>query len=256
LAANLAPAPLQNPLIKSAPAAAGQGTIAVGTYRGLDAQGQIAPRAGLNDQVRQYANDILAGRDVTKIPAKARGVAEALAARYGWKGQGSLTPAQQMQIEQVDNSLKALSDPRMLKLFDSTAGRLRMSTVPLDPTGEGGFAGVTAALNRGLMTQDQADYMNALTRLRGVIGGIRGFTGANNSNATADRLLAELPNFTNTKNSADAKNKLDRLRQEVAIIKRLGYFLPGEPAATAAAAPAADAADSEADKILKQAGVY
>lgn len=236
------PPPARKPAAGGLAAPGGQGTITVGPYRGLDAQGQIPPRPGLNPQVAQFANDILAGRDVTKIPVKARALAESMAKQYGWKGQGSLTPAQQMQIEQVDNSLATLSDPKYLKLFDSTLGRLRMSTVPLDPTGEGGFGGLTAALNRGTMTQDQAEYMNALTRLRGVIGGIRGFTGANNSNATADRLLAELPNFTNTKNSKDAQNKIGRLRQEVAIIKRLGYFLPDNAAPTggSAAAPAQD----------------
>lgn len=219
---------------KPASAPAGQGTVAVGPYKGIqlteDGRAIIPARPGITDSVRQAAQDILDGRDTTKIPAKVRFLGESVARAYGWKGQGSLTPAQQMQIQQVDNSLATLSNPNFLKLFDSTFGRLRMSTVPLDPTGEGGLAGLTAAINRGAISQDQAEYMNALTRLRGVIGGIRGFTGANNSNATADRLLAELPNFANTKNSKDAANKITRLRQEVAIIKRLGYFLPDEAA--------------------------
>jgi hypothetical protein len=220
--------------------------ISIGPYKGIqlteDGRAIIPARPGITESVRQAAQDILDGRDTSKIPAKVRFLGESVAKAYGWKGQGSLTPAQQMQIQQVDNSLATLSDPKFLKLFDSTLGRLRMSTVPLDPTGEGGFAGLSAALNRGSISQDQAEYMNALTRLRGVIGGIRGFTGANNSNATADRLLAELPNFTNTKNSTDAANKIARLRQEVAIIKRLGYFLPSEsaPGGGGAAAPAAD----------------
>lgn len=214
----------------------------IGTYKGLAPNGEIPARPGMNPQVVAFANDILAGRDVQKIPTKARALAESMARAYGWKGQGSLTPAQQMQIEQVDNSLAALSDPRYLKLFDSTLGKLKMSMIPLDPTGEGGFAGLKAALGRGSISKDQAEYMDTLTRLRGVIGGIRGFTGANNSNATADRLLAELPNFTNTKDSADAKFKLEKLRQEVSIIKRLGYFLPAAPgAAPAGALPPAGA---------------
>jgi hypothetical protein len=218
----------------------GQGTIAVGTYRGLGPNGEIPPRPGINPQVAEYANDILAGRDVTKIPMKARALAESLARKYGWKGQGSLTPAQQMQIEQVDNSLAYLSQPKFLKLFDSTMGSLKMSAIPLDPTGEGGTGGVAAAVARRLETPEQQQFMNALTRLRGVITGIRGFTGANNSNASASRFLAELPNFTNTGNSADASDKLDRLRQEVAIIKRLGYFLPDDQAPTGIGAPASD----------------
>ena len=274
--ANVPPTrPLSTPST-AAPAATGgpggQGTIAVGPYRGLDAQGQIPPRPGLNPQVAQFANDILAGRDVTKIPVKARALAESMAKQYGWKGQGSLTPAQQMQIEQVDNSLATLSDPKYLKLFDPFWQSLLMSMVPLDPTGEGGAAGAKAHTQRKWMSDDQAYYMNALTRLRGVIGGIRGFTGANNSNATADRLLAELPNFTNTKNSADALNKITRLRQEVAIIKRLGFYLtdaqspvsagaaadPSKPGAKREAAPAAKPKtkeEIEADRILNQYNV-
>jgi hypothetical protein len=214
----------------------------IGPYKGLDETGHIPARPGLNPQLVAAANRLFDDSDVAKLGVRGADLqaVTALASKYGWR-QGSLTPAQQMQIHQVDNSLKALSDPKMLKLFDSTTGRLLMSTVSLDPTGEGGFAGLEAAAKRGVMSQQQTEYMNALTRLRGVIGGIRGFTGANNSNATADRLLAELPNFTNTKNSADAKDKLDKLRQEVEIIKRLGYFLPdGDPRlGVPTAAPAA-----------------
>lgn len=227
------------------PAAAGgtppvpAGSLNVGTYRGLDAGGQIPARPELNPMIAQYANDILAGRDVNKIPQKVRPLAESLAQRYGWKGQGSLTPAQQMQIEQVDNSLAAISTPQALKLFNSPWA-LVMSTVPIDPTTEGGTKGLMAALQRRGIPQPYADYMDQLIRLRGVISGIRGFTGANNSNATADRLLAELPNFSNTKNSADAATKLEQLRREVAIIKRLGYFLPERPAGGGAPTTPAD----------------
>jgi hypothetical protein len=109
-----------------------------------------------------------------------------------------------------------------------------MSTVPTKQSEEGGMAGLTEAVQRHLMTTRQTEYMNALTRLKGMITGIRSFTGANNSNATADRLEAELPTFQNTQSTADALNKLYRLRQEVAIIKRLGYFLP----------------DADADRLL------
>jgi hypothetical protein len=247
LAANKAPARPATPASSAAggavPAALPQGQgYNIGPYKGLDETGHIPARPGLNPQLVAAANRLFDDSDVTKLGVRGADLqaVTALASKYGWR-QGSLTPAQQMQIHQVDNSLKALSDPKMLKLFDSTAGRLLMSTVSLDPTGEGGFAGLEAAVKRGAMSQQQTEYMNALTRLRGVIGGIRGFTGANNSNATADRLLAELPNFTNTKNSADAKDKLDKLRQEVEIIKRLGYFLPdGDPRLGApTAAPAA-----------------
>lgn len=227
------------------PAAAGgtppvpAGPVNMGPYRGLDASGQIPARPELNPMIAQYANDILAGRDVNKIPQKVRPLAESLAQRYGWKGQGSLTPAQQMQIEQVDNSLAAISTPQALKLFNSPWA-LVMSTVPIDPTTEGGTKGLMAALQRRGIPQPYADYMDQLIRLRGVISGIRGFTGANNSNATADRLLAELPNFSNTKNSADAATKLEQLRREVAIIKRLGYFLPERPAGGGAPTTPAD----------------
>lgn len=219
-----------------------QTTVAAGPYKGLTPQGEIPAKAPVNPQVREYANDILAGRDVTKIPMKARALAESVARRYGWKGQGSLTPAQQMQIEQVDRSLANLDSPKYTRLFDSAPLRFWMSMLPMDPTGEGGFAGLKAAVQRGTIPQDAAEYMDDLTRLRGVITGIRSFTGANNSNATADRLLAELPNFTNVKNSADAKYKLSKLRQEVSIIKRLGYFLDDAQSPVArASSPAKDA---------------
>jgi hypothetical protein len=247
LAAAKVPAPTQRLNASGSVAPSGEAPLPkgqgynIGPYQGLDETGHIPARPGLNPQLVAAANRLLDNSDVTKLGVRGADLqaVTSLAGRYGWR-QGSLTPPQQMQIHQVDNSLKAISDPKMLSLFDSTTGRMLMSTVPLDPTGEGGFGGFTAALKRSAMSQQQTEYMNALTRLRGVIGGIRGFTGANNSNATADRLLAELPNFTNTKNSADAKDKIDKLRQEVEIIKRLGYFLPdGDPRLPTGAAPAA-----------------
>jgi hypothetical protein len=249
---------------KPAAAPASQGTIAVGPYKGIqltqDGRAIIPPRPGITDSVRQAAQDILDGRDTTKIPTKVRFLGESVARAYGWKGQGSLTPAQQMQVEQVDNALSVISDPKYMKLFDSTGTRLRMSMLPLDPSTEGGMKSLVDAVNRGTLSPDAAQFVDDLTRLRGVITGIRSFTGANNSNATADRLLAELPNFSNTTNSKDAAYKIGRLRTELSIIKRLGYFLPDQAAPIGAAPPAAGArsaaaADSEADKILKQAGV-
>ena len=221
-----APTPAPNPQTAQGGGAAPPqpGTGNTGPYRGLDENGNIPATAGVPFQIRQAAEDILNGRDVSKMPNRVRLVAESVAKKYGWKGQGSLTPAQQMQITQVDNALTALSDQKNLALFDDPTSIL-MGGVNLDPKGEGGLQGVTSAIERKLIPQQYATYLNELTRLRGVITGIRSFTGANNSNATADRLLAELPTFSNTKNSRDAFDKLYRLRQEVSIIKHLGYFL-------------------------------
>jgi hypothetical protein len=261
-----------NPAIAPPPPAT-PGTTSIGPYKGIqfapDGTAALPPRAGITDSMRALAENLINGGDANKIPARYRGLVESIAKNvYGWKGQGSLTPAQQMQIEQVDNSLATLSQDKFLKLFDSTATRLWMATVPLDPPSQGGAAGLAAALHRGTVPQAGAEYLNALTRLRGVITGIRSFTGANNSNATADRLLAELPNFTNTKNAADARNKLEKLRQEIAIIKKLGFYLPDSQSPVArdldgtdkddsksAAPPAAAAHDDEATRILEQAGV-
>jgi hypothetical protein len=213
--------------------------------------------------VREFANNLIQGGDLNKIPVKARALAESVARKYGWRGQGALTPAQQMQIHQVDSQLKTLAQDKYLKLFDSTPTRLWLAMLPLDPTDEGGISAVKDAAMRGAISQDAADFYDDLTRLRGVLGGIRSFTGANNTNATAARLLAELPKFTNTKNSRDARYKLSRLQQEVDIIKRLGYFVPDDqapPPSARTATPAAPAAansshESEADRILIQAGV-
>jgi hypothetical protein len=231
-----------------APQRTPKGGTTAGPYKGLDAQGNIPENAPVNPQVREFANNLMQGADVNKIPVKARALAESVARKYGWKGQGALTPAQQMQITQVDSQLKELSKPEYLKLFDSTKTRLSLAMLPLDPTTEGGFGALKDAAMRGAVSQDAAKFYDDLTRLRGVITGIRSFTGANNSNATADRLLAELPTFTNTTNSKDALYKLSRLQQELDIIKRLGYF---QAAQTPAAAPAAAAGGgSNADNPL------
>lgn len=255
--------PVTPPTGRAKPAAttAGTGTTAIGPYKGIqlteDGRAIIPPRPGVTESERQAAQQLINGADINKIyPAKLRPLAASIASKYGWKGQGGLTPAQQMQIQQVDNALATMNQDKYMKLFDSTWNAIRMAGVPLDPTGEGGFAGMMAALNRRTISDDDAQFMDDLTRLRGVITGIRSFTGANNSNATADRLLAELNSFTNSKNSKDARYKLSRLQNEVNIIKKLGYFLPGETPAPPNTTTKADAsADDEATRLLRENGV-
>ena len=126
-----------------------------------------------------------------------------------------------------------------------------VSTMPLDPSTEGGVKGFASWLQRKAIPQEYRDYMNALTRLRGVITGIRGFTGANNSDTTSKRLLAELPNFNNTGDSTDAALKLQLLRQELTIIKRLGYFLPDSEAPTGDAGASSGAATPPPGAVVR-----
>ena len=206
-----------------------------GPYNGLDSTGHIFIPPNTSEGAKSIigaANDLIDGtsREKLSIPMKWRESAANLAKQYGWKGQGSLTPAQQMQVKQVDASLRQLYDPQMLKVFDDPFWRRAMRLLPIDPTTEGGFTAFGQGELRDRIPQQYRVFLNELVRLRGVITGIRGFTGANNSNATADRMLAELPNFTNTSNSADAASKLAQLSREVAIIKRLGYFLSDDEA--------------------------
>lgn len=229
------PAPQGTPKAASIPAPKG-GTTA-GPYKGLDAQGNIPENAPVNPQVREFANNLMQGGDANKIPVKARALAESVARKYGWRGQGALTPQQQMQIEQVDSQLSTMDQDKYMKLFDSTKTRLHLAMLPLDPSTEGGLSAMKDSQLRSTLSEDEFAYLDDLTRLRGVITGIRGFAGGNSSNATADRLLAELPNFSNTTNAKDARYKISRLRGELAIIKRLGFLQPTGPNT---AAPGAD----------------
>jgi hypothetical protein len=214
----------------------------VGPYRALDANHNIPANAS-TPQIVEAANTLINQGHATKLAPRVRYLAESLARQYGWKGQGSLSPAQQMQIEQVDNSLKSLYNPETLKLFDSPMGKYAMSYFPIDPKTEGGVGAVLQKLARLGVPKPYTDYLDKVIRLRGVLAGIRGFTGANNSNATADRMLAELPNFNNTNNSHEAALKLQQLIIEVSIIKKLGFYLDDAQADNLRVLPVAPPAD-------------
>ena len=113
--------------------------------------------------------------DISKLPPRIQGLASDLARKYGWKGQGSLTPAQQMQLEQVDNSLKSLYNLPALKLFDDPVKSTLMAYFPIDPTAEGGLDAVVQKMARRGVPQPYLDYTDKLIRLRGVITAIRQF---------------------------------------------------------------------------------
>ena len=223
-AAAAAPPAGITPQAAAAPPSPVPGALTVGPYRALDSTGNI-PATASTPQIVAAANRLINEGDVSKLPPRIQGLASDLARKYGWKGQGSLTPAQQMQLEQVDNSLKSLYNLPALKLFDDPVKSTLMAYFPIDPKAEGGLDAVVQKMARRGVPQPYLDYTDKLIRLRGVITAIRSFTGANNSNATADRMLAELPNFNNTNNSHEAALKLQQLMAEVSIIKRMGFFL-------------------------------
>jgi hypothetical protein len=204
----------------------------VGTYSGLvdgnipeSALGSTVNGIRVTPPIMQAANALIDQGDANKINPRLRYLAINLARKYGWKGQGSLTPAQQMQLEQVDSSLKGLYNLQTLKLFDDPVKSTLMAYFPIDPKAEGGLEAVLQKMARRGVPEPYRDYLAKLIRLRGVMTAIRGFTGANNSNATADRMLAELPNFNNTNDSHEAALKLQQLMAEVSIIKRMGFYL-------------------------------
>lgn len=242
----------------AAAAAAGQTSLSsVGTYKNLTPDGQIPPNAGDNAQVAQLANDILAGKDTKDIPTRARAKAEALARQYGWKGQGSLTPKEQLQIQEASTALEQMMEPRLMRALDGASG-FWLSSVTTDAPANA-IGGEAYRANKKMLTATQQEYIDKLNYLSSLMGGMRKMTGGNASEAQMTRYINELPDPRSTPNSADAARKLKLLWTELQVAKQYGYFPRGhvdpnsmktmwdapappaaDPGAKREAAPAAD----------------
>lgn len=205
------------------------GTLNVGTYQGLDDKGHIPQRPGLNEAVVEFANDLMDGRDIQQIPQRARGPAEALARRYGWKGQGSLSPKEQLQIQEADSVIQKLMNPQLLKTLDGGWDTYAMRALPMDVKEDWGvmkregYATAKSSLSPAGQT-----YFDLLNQLRSLMGGFRKFTGGNASEGQIERYLSELPAPATTPDSKDAVRKLGLLHNELQVAMRYGYFPRGE----------------------------
>lgn len=193
----------------------------------LDADGHIPENSGENPQIRTLANQLLDGQDVGKIkgPSKDILAGQALAEKYGWS-QGKFTPKEQVMLRESTTFLKSALDDKALKALDGDfTQRMKMAQVAKNPDKEGMLGrglSVVAAQN---LTEDQKNFIQMYNQLVGTISGLAQLVRTGRATeATIERLKAELPNPVSTKDSKDARERIQRILKEVDVAMQKGTF--------------------------------
>jgi hypothetical protein len=223
----------------------------------LDKDGLIpADTKGYSPQVIEGANQLIQDRDVDKIPAKTRELSAALARQAGWF-QGKWTPQDESRISQTKTFLEKLRDSDTLKVLDSSAwNRFWVSRANKPESKSAGILAdigefTTAKAAKGL-TEDEAKFNALNNQLVSVAAGVSTLTRAGRAtNAMIDSIRREMPNVLSTKDSKDAKRRINNLLQEIdnahkigvgGAAQRRGGGLEKPPSAKAAAPVLTDAA--------------
>lgn len=223
----------------------------------LDNDGHI-PAGAVNDLVRQYANDLLDGRDAKDIPnPRARAAAEALAGRYGWS-QGAFTPKEKVQFQVATDFLKQLKDSDSLKVLDNYVSREKIFRAMRDPN-KMSFIDRIAAYN---LNPKEAEFVRLFNASRGTVAGLSSITRPGRAtNSQVQAIANELPNVFQSSSSQDAKDRVDQLLKEADIALHTNPTKVGKPVSKNAPTvnawkPPADAppAPKEDGKFLKADG--
>jgi hypothetical protein len=219
--------PAGSPAAAPSPASA---TPAALLARGLDAQGHIPPLKGVPPAVIETANELLDDKDMDKIKyAKLIPVAAALARKYGWE-QGKFTPKEQVMLRETSSFLqRAMRDDSMKVLDEGTLSRLKLAQLIQNPDKEGFIGRSAQTLIAAGMSPSQVKFIQTYNQLVGTISGLSQLVRSGRATeATIERLKAELPNPITTKNSADAQQRLQRLMDEINLAMRKGSFTSAE----------------------------
>lgn len=197
-------------LNKGKPVSANAPDVPRGTLPPLDADGHVPPGVG-NDLVRQYANNLLDGRDSKDIPnPRARAAAEAMASQYGWS-QGAFTPREKVQFQVATQFLHQLQDSKSLSVLDSFMSREKIAHAMKDPQKMNIFDRITAYN----LTPPEADFLKLYNAALGTVQGLASITRSGRSTeAAVQRLKVELPNVFQSSSSADAKDRIEQLLKE------------------------------------------
>lgn len=200
----------------------------------LDADGHIASAPGSTPQAVEMANRLLDGEDANKLPVAARPLAQKLARQYGWE-QGKFTPKEQTQLREATTYLEQMAaSPALAALDGGFTNRAQLGVV-LNAPSEKGTGGQLIANAAAMHLDDsQAQFVQLYNQIVQTIGGLRQIAGGGKqTEAAIDRLLTELPNPTTTRDSKDARQRLQRVLSEITIALKKGKF-EGPGAQTAA----------------------
>ena len=192
----------------------------------LDAEGHIPQHPGVPHAVVETANELLDGKDMDKIKyAKLIPVASELARKYGWE-QGKFTPREQVMLRETSTFIqRAMSDDSMKALDEGGMSRLRLQQIAQNPDKEGFLPRIMTLGAASGMTDSQKKFLQTYNQLVGTISGMAQLVRSGRATeATIERLKAELPNPTNTKDSKDARERLQRLMDEINVAMKKGTF--------------------------------
>jgi hypothetical protein len=203
----------------------------------LDADGHITSVPhGFTPQAVEAANQLLDGQDVSKLPTAAREQASRLARQYGWE-QGKFTPKEQVMLREATTFLQqAIADPSLATLDQGTWDKMKLGQVTTaNPDKEGLMSRMLTVGATQNLDPQQARFVQMYNQLVGTISGLSQLVRSERATeAQIERLRSELPNPVTTPSSADAKQRLQRLLQEVTVAMQKGKFEgTGQAAVTA-----------------------
>lgn len=186
----------------------------------LDANGHIPPGKA-NPQVEELANELLDGRESKDLPMKARAAAEALARQYGWE-QGALTPKEKILVAEAGNKLHQLVDSKSLGVLDSFKSRAKIAEVLAGSEKQGPVGRTVSAAMAGQLTPQEQEFIRLYNAAIGTITGLTPITrGGRPSEASVQRLIAEMPNVLQSGSSSDARARIQQLLNEVDVATKI-----------------------------------
>jgi hypothetical protein len=145
----------------------------------------------------------------------------------------------------------ALTNKTALSALDgSYTDRLKLAQALKSPDKESMIGGALSLASAQNLDANQAEFARMYNQLVGTISGLSQLVRSNRATeATIERLKAELPNPTTTKDSADGLERLKRLRSEIDVAMKKGTF-EGANQSQQQATPAKGGANSTA-KVVK-----
>lgn len=193
---------------------------------GLAPDGTIPISVGGIGQVRELAQQLLDGQDINKLPMKGRTPAAELARKFGWE-QGKFTPKEQVMLRESTTFLEQAMDDDSLKALDEgLLSRLKMGQASFPIDKDGYIRPVVSTFSAQHLTEREANFIEVYNQLVGTISGLAQLVRSGRATeATIDRLKAELPNPFTTKDSKHAKARLERLLKEVNVAMEKGTFI-------------------------------
>jgi hypothetical protein len=194
----------------------------------LDESGHIPLTAKVNPQLREAANNLIDGMDVSKlpIPQRDRAAAEQLAKQYGWTGQGMFGPKDKLLIRESTGILKQFAASPSLSVLDNAASRLKIQQVLQNSEKRGMIGQGVQNLVAYNLSKEESEFVTLYNQAVGRISGLSQLVRSGRATeAQIERLKTELPNPATTSSSAHARQKFEQIQNEIDIALEKGQFV-------------------------------